>query len=70
VEVERYHTAPLSPRSLPTSKAGPGTRLGSCRGSKTLITTLAVPEIIATNKHDVTTVVYSKSNRIATEVYI
>jgi hypothetical protein len=64
------------------NKAGPGPSLRNCRGSRTLTNDPADPEIIATrttrakskridvakskDKHDVDTVVYSKSKRIAT----
>jgi hypothetical protein len=69
-------SAPLSPL------AGPGTGRCSCCVTRTLNTTPTAPEIIATktkyaksqriavtkskNKHDVNTVVDSKSRRIAT----
>jgi hypothetical protein len=66
--------------------AGPGTSLRSCRGSRTLNTAPADPEIIAIktkhakskriavteskNKHDVDIVVYSKFKRIAIQVSV
>jgi hypothetical protein len=66
------------------ARAGPRTSLRSCCESRTLTKAPADPKIIATrttrakskridvtkskNKHDVDTVVYSKSKRIATQV--